>query len=61
VRAALIGKWWWIGGSHHGEGGEETTVVRNAMRTAAAQSPAWTRGGKRRGACDARLAVGGGE
>jgi hypothetical protein len=29
--------------------------------TAVAQSPAWTRGGKRRGACDARVAMSGGE
>jgi hypothetical protein len=38
-----------------------TAEVRNAMMTAAARSPAWTRGGKRRGACDARVAMSGGE
>jgi hypothetical protein len=39
----------------------KTVTVGNAMRTAAARSPAWTRGRKRRGACDAHVAVGGGE
>jgi hypothetical protein len=43
-------------------GGETATaVVRNAMRTAAARSPAWTRGGKKREACITRVAVGRGE
>jgi hypothetical protein len=45
-----------------GEGEETATAaVGNVMRTVAAWSPAWTRGGKRRGVCDARGAVGRGE
>jgi hypothetical protein len=45
-----------------GGGGETAmTVVRNAMKTAAARSPAWMRGRKKRGVCIARVAVGGGE
>jgi hypothetical protein len=42
-------------------GGTAMTVVRNAMKTAAARSPPWMRGRKKRGACIARVAVGGGE
>jgi hypothetical protein len=45
-------------------GGETVTAtIGNAMRTAAARSPVWTRVGKMWGACDARVAVavGGGE
>jgi hypothetical protein len=34
---------------------------RKAMRTAAARSPAWMRGGKRREACTAHMAMGEGE
>jgi hypothetical protein len=45
-----------------GGGGETSTVVvGNAMRTVAARSPVWTRGMKRRGACNAHVAVGRGE
>jgi hypothetical protein len=44
------------------EGGEMvTTAVGNAMRIAVARSPACTRGGRKRGACIARVAMGGGE
>jgi hypothetical protein len=49
-----------MGGSQRG-GGTATAAVRNAMRTEVARSPAWTRGGKKRGACIARVVVGGGE
>jgi hypothetical protein len=36
-------------------------MIRSAMSTATARSPAWTRGGKKRGACIAHVAMGGGE
>jgi hypothetical protein len=38
-----------------------TAAVGNAPSTAVARLPVWTRGGKRRGACDAHVAVGRGE
>jgi hypothetical protein len=41
--------------------GTATMMIRSAMSTATARSPAWTRGGKKRGACIAHVAMGGGE
>jgi hypothetical protein len=56
-----MGQGWRIGGSHRRGGGDGNGGGQKAMRTAAVRSPAWTRGAKRRGACTARVVVGGGE
>jgi hypothetical protein len=45
---------WWVS---PWRGGGGTTTVGNAPRTALTQSMTWTRGRKRKGACDADVAM----